>query len=248
MYIPFLDSYFEFVDFLRILSGVVGLFAGFFAGFGTLVTIHTASKKTVLWGYQLPSIPAVNCARTLCVIGWSSVIVTMGIMIWGVTLEMNRWDFSMSTLVIPIVCLLLPVFPGCKIGEKWLQNTLIGANNALSLGNLPILREVDKRIPNTKIITLCADGIALYDTTDFCFYIAPYHNFRLGDLKEDQMVLLSYYFFQKYGQRFKYKANTQGVYLNSTTSVNTASGGQRRTENSQLVGINITSILFIRKV
>lgn len=247
MYSPFLDDYFELVDFLRILSGLMGLFAGFFAGFGTVAATHTAGKKTVLWGYPLPPIPAVSRARALCGVGWGSVVATMGIMFWAVMLEMDSWDFSAATLLIPIISLLIPIFPGCKVGEKWVNKTLSSANNALSLGSLPIIREVDSRIPYTKVAAVCADGISLYDAKDFCFFTAPYRNYGLGDLKEDQMILLGYYFRQKYSSVFNCKANTQGVYMNSAIATNTAPGVQRITENDQLVGINITSILFVRK-
>lgn len=247
MYIPFLDDYFEFVDFLRILSGLVGLVGGFFAGFGTVAVTHTAGKKAALWGYQLPPIPAVSRARALCIVGWGSVALSFVLMFWVLGIEMDYWEFSISTFLFPMIGMLIPIFPGCKVGEKQVNKAVSSANNALFLGNLPLMQEIDSRIPYTKVVTLCADGIALYDAKDFCFFTAPYRNYGLGDLKEEQMVLLGYYFRQKYSQIFSYKANTQGVYLNSATVTSTAPGVKTVTENNQLVGINITSILFVRK-
>lgn len=231
------------------LSAIISAVGVTMVSFGFSVSNRTAKGTTELWGRKLPPIPKIKRARLWHGIGWA--IITLGIILFFVSYlqAMWEWEFPLIIWLLPLIGLFAPipvVFAIVK-PDRWTDKVLASAGNALSLGAFEILQAVDSRIPEAKLIALCWDAIVLYDDKGYCFYRAAYGDYRLGDLKEqDQLILLGYYFRQKYAGQFQYSAKVDTIYMNHTNVTANGTGYVNVSSGQVPIAQNIKEIYFTR--
>lgn len=195
----------------------------FYAGFGSLVRMHSVPNKAQIWGRRLPKIPKIEKMRVAGVLGWIGFIVVV-IMVMIVSVE-YMWDsdYTNAIWLLPLLGTVVGLLMGMLFIKPapWLEKQLVASQNALCLGELPIIRDVDSRIADAKTIVLRGQGIALLDQNNYEYFTAVFSNYHLGDLSNDgSLALLGYYFRQKYAGQYKYEAHVEKVTVGNYTVAN----------------------------
>ncbi len=220
---------------LSILSTLLIALGMYFVSFGTPVLSSTASQKDTIWGYSVPMQKKIKSWRIKCIVGWCIFGLGCVVCFWNFMKCCWAWVFPWHIWAPQLLFTFLPIFPAWKAGKKWIEKTLTESDDALFLGNLPILQAVDAQVPHASQILIANEHITTFDQTGFPRFTAKYAHYQLGDLQKDsQKILLSYYFRQKYKGQFICEPNTTTHYVQS--------GG-----TTQLAGTTVKDIRFIRK-
>lgn len=165
----------------------------------------TAGKKAALWGQMLTPISKIeklrllsNLSMPLFAVGWIGFFVLKFMDSYPYQIPNSLYLLFFANHIIPPVIAFAVTKPARK-----LQRIIEKANNALPLENMEILQDVDKTAPQANAIALTANKICLLDKSSFVFFEVTYSQYRLGDLpNKDELILLSYYFQQKYAGKF----------------------------------------------
>lgn len=214
-----------------ILLGAIG---GFGAGYGIGFLMHAAGKNTTLWGQKLAPIPAVGKGRVIGAASWGVIILSLGLWMYTYLAVDDPWGGDSPAIWVMLyiaLAMLVACIVGNIVGNRSLKKALMNSKNALPLGELPLLQEIDARISGAKTVAIFADGIALFDEQKHAFFSVPYANHSLATLTDSaQIKLLGYYFRQKYGNQFRYKPTVDATYI-----------------GDRVIIANVSSILFMRQ-
>lgn len=86
------------------------------------------------------------------------------------------------------------------------------SDNALCLGQIDLFQELDKEIHDAAYFVVAFEGVALFSSTNYCYQIYRYEDYRLGELTTPQEVaLVGMYFVQKYHDEFTFKVDMEVI-------------------------------------
>lgn len=207
--------------FLLIL-GVIGCFLG----------LKTAGVWGGLW--FIPCLLGGYCFSTGIL--YSSAV--FGGIVWGITIPKSAAGKKASAFSIPAMILggyglgcvflcivsfsgkaligILLFVAGYLVSALTLKSSgekkTASSDNALCLGQIDLFQELDKEIHDAAYFVVAFEGVALFSSTNYCYQIYRYEDYRLGELTTPQEVaLVGMYFVQKYHDEFTFKVDMEVI-------------------------------------
>lgn len=136
-----------------------------------------------------------------------------------------------------------------KLALRELSRGKITANdtNALVLGNLPIIQNVEAQLSQASAFVVTADGIGLINAQNYCFAAELYNDYQLGTLTSaKEVALVGMYFVQKYHDQFNYKVDFERTYYPGETITFIGSGGVYVGHTKSRIESQFKSYIFYR--
>lgn len=179
------------------------LIGGFCLAIGTY--LYSAVFGGTVWGINIPKSPAGKKASSFAI----PTIIIGGYGVACVFLALL--SFSGKALIgiaLFAIGLIVPSLFMNKVAEEQTANS----DNALCLGQIDLFQEIDKEIHNATFFVVSFEGVALFTSTNYCYQIYRYEDYRLGDLSVPQEVaLVGMYFVQKYHDEFTFKVDMEVI-------------------------------------
>lgn len=187
--------------------GAFGLFLCFLGGCSICegITLFSSVYGGTVWGIKIPKSQAGKNASLLSILfiiigGYGLACVICALFTFSVTALIGIALFAIG--------LIITALSMNKVAEKQTAN----ADNALCLGQIDLFQEIDKEIHNASFFVVSFEGVALYTSTNYCYQIYRYEDYRLGSLSVPQEVaLVGMYFVQKYHNEFTFRVDMEVI-------------------------------------
>ncbi len=186
---------------LQEISMLFAVLGGFCLGFG--IMLFTSVYSGTVWGIR---IKATLSARVKVWLGFFGVIfggISLVVTMLKVVVSLFGGDFA--TLLIHLIPFGLLAAISPYIAKIYLEKTCASGNEGLVLGQLPLFQEIDAAMVTASHFVVGFEGVALYNTANYCYAVYRYTNYQLGELTTPaEVALVGSYFVQKYHEKFTF--------------------------------------------
>ncbi len=193
---------------LPISSAIIAPIGGFI--FGIACMFFTSVYSGTVWGIKIKS-PAYAVFYILfgilgVIIGGFSVIHC------GLSAFVGLLSGELIESVISIVSFVATLIIGSKLALKFLESATAKATHAMVLSNIDMFQEIDANMNDATCFVVGFEGVALFSSTNYCYAVYRYENYRLGELTDpSEVAMVGSYFVQKYHDKFKFKVDMEVI-------------------------------------
>lgn len=187
---------------------VVSIVGGFALGFSYLFATCVIGGR--VWGIKIKSSTSERIIQFLSyiglIIGGYSVIST------GLTVVISLFNFNIVASIVNLVGFLLALAIGPFVAKVLGDRVTIKNNNAMHLGELEVFKEIDASIGDASDFVVGFEGVALFNSANYCYAVYLYEDYQLGSLTTpNEVALVGMYFVQKYHDNFTYKVDVEVI-------------------------------------
>ena len=187
---------------------VISVVGGFLLGFSYLLFTSVYGGK--VWGIKVKSSTSGKIMQLLSIIGL--VVGGYSVVSTGLVVFVSLFRFDMITLITNIVGFVIPLAIGPFVAKIIAEKALAKTDTAFHFGELEIFKEIDKNIDSASDFVVGFEGVALFNSANYCYAVYLYENYQLGTLtKPEEVALVGTYFVQKYADKFTFKVDVEVI-------------------------------------
>ena len=201
----------------------ISIVGGFMLGASYLWFTSVFSGK--VWGIKVNSSASGKALQFVSAVGL--FIGGYAVVSTGLIAVVSLFRFDFVALIANLVGFLAALAIGPFVAKAIAEKLLSSSGTALHLGEIAMFKEIDENIEGASDFVVGFEGVALFNSANYCYAVYRYEDYQLGELTSPaEVALVGTYFVQKYHDKFTFKVDVEIIPGEpGQTTVTVGSGG-----------------------